>query len=210
MHRILFALVLAALTPLAALAQNTVSFTMSTEINGAGQVEPRLSWSTTPTATSCTASGDWSGTKAPSGEEQQAGTTTSKSYSIQCSWPGNSIVTFSWTNASLNTDGSSYTNQGITRIKYRFAATAPTANDACAAPIVCVDVDDTVTPRPTMRTVTGITEVGTLRAISQHISAQGVPSPASNVASKQFQGNVSVTQTVTLTFPAAPTGFDAT
>lgn len=203
----LVAAILLLATAAPALAQNTLTFSMTTSVNVANQVEPRLDWSTSPPAVSCAATGDWSGTKAPNGTEQQAGTLTSKSYTLQCSWPGDSIATFTWVPATQNTNSTPYTDPVTTRIKYTFGATAPTAFDPCTAPIVCVDVPDTTTPRPSMKTVTGITNIGTLKAIALHINSQSAQSVASNATSKVFTGNVGVTQNVVLNFPGAPSTF---
>lgn len=190
-------------------AQDTLSFTMTTTVNGANQVEPRLSWSTSPPAVSCAATGDWSGTKGPSGDEQQAGTLVSKSYTLQCSWPGDSIVSFTWTPATMNENNTAYTDPQLVRIKYTFGATAPTPTTPCGGAVVCVDVPDPFAARPTMKTVTGITNIGTLRAIAQHINSQNAASAPSNVATKVFTGNVGVTQNVVLNFPGTPQDFGA-
>ena len=54
-----------------------------------------LTWSATNDATSCTASGDWSGTKAASGSELTANLLVNKTYSLACTGPGgvSAIVT---------------------------------------------------------------------------------------------------------------------
>jgi len=48
-----------------------------------------LSWAST-NATSCTASGDWSGTKANSGSESTGNLTSNKTYTLTCTGPGGS------------------------------------------------------------------------------------------------------------------------
>lgn len=63
-----------------------------------------------------------------------------------------------------------------------------------------------------MRTVTGIAQTGTLRGVATHVNLNGVESVVSNSATKVFQGNVPVTQTVTITVnpvPGPPSGFGA-
>lgn len=81
-------LLLALLAPALAGAQ-TLAFTAGTT-TGDGSVVPVLTWSTSPVAASCTASGDpaWTGTKAASGTQTLAAITTSKTYNLLCTWPG--------------------------------------------------------------------------------------------------------------------------
>lgn len=67
---------------------------------------PKLTWSTAPAATSCAASGDWSGAKAASGTETLAAVSASKAFTLTCNWPGDTTATISWTGPTLNTDGS--------------------------------------------------------------------------------------------------------
>ena len=66
--------------------QPTVTLTANptTIMNGGSTT---LTWSTT-NATSCTASGGWSGTRATSGTETIAAITASRSYTLSCSGPG--------------------------------------------------------------------------------------------------------------------------
>lgn len=87
----------------------TLTFTAE-NTTGAGSVVPKLTWSTTPAATLCTASGDWSGTKAASGTETLAAITSSKTYNLTCSFPSPTSATLTWTLPTTNTDGSPYTD----------------------------------------------------------------------------------------------------
>lgn len=197
------------LCAMGAQAQNVVNFNVSNAISGV-TATPTLTWSTVPAATQCVASGGWSGTKGSSGTEVQPSTTASKTYTLSCDFPGTpSIVTFQWVPATQNDNSSAYSDPKTTRIKYTFGPTAPTAVDACGGQIVCVDVDDTTTPRPSMKSVTGVTQTGTLRAIAMHINQQNLPSAASNAATKVFTAPVTVGQTVLVTFPGAPGSFQA-
>jgi hypothetical protein len=64
----------------------------------------------------------------------------------------------------------------------------------------------------TMRTVTGITQTGTLRASIYARNTPGIFSAPSNVATKLFTGNVLVTQQVDLIVRSVPnvvSGFTA-
>lgn len=105
----------------ASLAQGqTLDFTLSASSSDGRTVTPRLTWSTTPAAASCTASGGtgWAGTKAASGTQTLAGVTASQSYVLQCSWPGATIAVVNWTPPTTNTDGTPYTNPNGFRIQY--------------------------------------------------------------------------------------------
>lgn len=213
-----YALLLALLYCIPALAQNTVTLGASVT-SGNGSLTTDITWSTNPpltVGTPCVASGHtmWSGNKAGSGSQTitiaQSGTLP---LSLTCTFPGQSIVEFSWTPATTNTDSSVYSNRGLTRIRHTFNATLPVTVPlpACnTGGVTCVDMDDSGTTRPTMRTVTGITQTGTLRAYATHLNANGVESAASNAVAKTFTGAVPVTQSVSITVnpvPNAPSNF---
>src|SRR6478735_2287624 len=86
----------------------TVTFTAN-QTSATGSLVPVLTWSTSPVATSCTASGGWSGTKFASGSETLAKITANASYTLTCSW-GNGSANVSWTIPTTNTDGSKLTD----------------------------------------------------------------------------------------------------
>jgi hypothetical protein len=66
---------------------------------------PVLTWSTSPTAQSCLASGGWSGNRAVSGTQTQPSISVSTSYTLACIWSdGTAIV--SWVAPTTNVDGS--------------------------------------------------------------------------------------------------------
>lgn len=217
-HFALFA-VLGLLAAGIANAQNTVTLGASVT-TGDGTLTTDVTWSTNPpltTGTPCTATGSpqWAGMKAGSGSQSiTIATSGTLNLALTCRFPGDSIVTFTWTNATVNTDNSAYTNPKAVRLVYTFddtlALTLPT--QPCGGAVVCVDVPDAIGSRPTVKTVTGITQTGTLRALAKHVNQNDATSAASNAASKMFSGSVDVTQTVVLTvnpLPAAPTGFGA-
>jgi hypothetical protein len=79
-------------------ASPTLTFTAQTT-TGNGSVVPALTWATSPAAQSCTASGDpaWTGTKAAAGTQTLAAITSSKTYQLVCTWPGDTTATISWT-----------------------------------------------------------------------------------------------------------------
>src|ERR1044072_5955990 len=73
----------------------TINFTAN-KTSATGSLTPVLTWSTSPVAPSCSASGAWSGTKFASGSETLAAITASKSYTLTCAW-GNGTAKISWT-----------------------------------------------------------------------------------------------------------------
>lgn len=101
----------------------TITFTAQAT-TGDGSVVPVLTWSTSPAATSCAASGDWTGAKAPAGTETLAAVTASKTYNLTCTWPGENSATLRWTAPTQNTDGSALTDLAGYRIYYGTSATA--------------------------------------------------------------------------------------
>jgi hypothetical protein len=94
-----------------AMAQTDPSVTFGASVTNAnGSLSTRLTWSTTPAANSCTASGhaSWTGQKPASGTLDLPAITTSGTYqlSLNCAWPGDTTATVSWTPPTTNTDGS--------------------------------------------------------------------------------------------------------
>ncbi|MEO1575474.1 MAG: hypothetical protein AAFU65_11010, partial [Pseudomonadota bacterium] len=71
------------------LAPPTLSFTALPATVDSGD-SSTLSWSTTD-ATSCTASGDWSGLRGTSGSESTGALTSNGSYTLACTGPGGSV-----------------------------------------------------------------------------------------------------------------------
>jgi hypothetical protein len=109
--------------------QPTLSFTGEATPDPAtpGNVIPKLSWTTTPAAASCTASGatNWTGTKAASGSVTLASVATpSPIYSLRCQWPGSTSAVLTWTQPTENTDGSALTNLSGYRVLYGPSPTA--------------------------------------------------------------------------------------
>lgn len=100
----------------------TITFTAK-QTSATGSLAPVLTWSTTPVASSCAASGAWSGTKFASGSETLASITASKSYTLTCAW-GNGNATLSWVAPTKNTDGSSLTDLKGFKIVYGTSASA--------------------------------------------------------------------------------------
>lgn len=105
------ALVVAIAYAAPARAQQPFDFTVgSSSTSGGSALTPRITWAATG-ATSCTASTtpadtNWAGTKAATGDVTLPAITATRSYSLTCTWPGDTTATISWTAPLTNTDGS--------------------------------------------------------------------------------------------------------
>ncbi|MEJ0084930.1 MAG: hypothetical protein WDO72_04580 [Pseudomonadota bacterium] len=126
MHKFKYALLTLPMLLLAALAQaqtaGTITFTAN-KTSSTGSFAPVLTWSTSPVASGCTASGAWSGTKFASGSETLATITSSKAYTLTCSW-GSGSSTVSWTKPTKNTDNSTLTNLAGFKVVFGNSASA--------------------------------------------------------------------------------------
>jgi hypothetical protein len=125
MHRFTNAFRALPLLLLAAFAQaqtaGTVTFTAN-KTSSTTSFAPVLTWSTSPVASSCAASGAWSGTKFASGSQTLATITSSKSYTLTCAW-GNGNATINWVAPTQNTDNSALTNLKGFKVVYGTSAT---------------------------------------------------------------------------------------
>jgi hypothetical protein len=192
MKRTLLALLLA-LAPLAAAAQ-TLNFTVETTTSGGTAVVPRLTWTTTPAATSCTASNGWTGTKAAAGTELLAAINATRSYTLTCTWAGDTTATVKWGAPTVNTDGSAYTNPGGFRIEYGSSA----SNLSQSANVTDPAARSWTSPQ---------LAAGTWYFAVRAVNALGLESSRSNVASKVLTASSSQTRTleVAIKFPNPPT-----
>jgi hypothetical protein len=196
-----------ALIALAAHAQaaNTGSFTITTTVNADGTLTPKASWSTTPAANSCTASGDWSGTKAASGTEDlaPAAATLARAFAMICTWPGDTQAFLSWVPPTQYTDGTAVsfcanaTDSGICIAKYRVRHGTVTG--------VWPDVKDVNSPTAKGYTWTGL-GAGPHFFVVSTITGYGSESGPSNEAGKTLNPQVQWTQSVGIKVPKAPTG----
>ena len=190
---ILAAMVILGLLLWKSASAGTLTFTTTTA-TGNGSVIPVLSWSTTPVATGCTASGAWSGAKAASGTETLAAITSSKTYNLLCSWADLSQAIVNWVPPTQNTDGTAYTDAKASRVYYGTTSSSMTTT---------VDV-----PAPaTSKTVTGLA-TGIWFFNVHAVNQLGVESGPSNTASKTI-GSSSSTESVGITVnpvPMPPTG----
>lgn len=173
-------------------AAPVLTFTAET-VTGVGSVVPKLTWSTTPAATSCVASGDtaWTGGKAAAGTVTLAATTSSKTYTLTCSWPGDTSAKLTWVAPTTNTDGSALTDLAGYRVKHG-------ASSSALSTIVPVNSAATTT-----HTVTGLAS-GTRYFAVTAINAAGVESALSNIVSKTINATASINRTVGITVNPQP------
>lgn len=147
----------------------TITFAAQT-VTGAGSVVPILTWSTAPAAQSCAATGDWAGSKSASGTETLPAITTSRTYNLQCTWPAGNSVTINWTPATLNTDGSNYTDPKLVRIFYGLTPTTMTTTK---------DV-----PVPALSTTISPLAAGTWNFCARSVNQADVPSDCTGILTK--------------------------
>lgn len=211
MKKLLLACVLlAAAVPAFAQQPGDITFG-ATVTNANGTLNTTLNWSTTPVATSCTASGhaSWTGTKAASGSLALPAITLSGTYNLTlaCSWPGNSSAIVSWTRPTTNTDGSALAlcvvpvpSTGACLAGYRIYKSN-------AANMASPEAQLASSPSSVSHTWTNISPAATYYFAVEVFNANGVPSELSNVASKVITATASRTASVTLTVnpkPSAP------
>jgi len=150
----------------------TINFTAN-QTTATGSLTPVLTWSTSPVASSCTASGAWSGTKFASGSETLPTITASKSYTLTCSWGGGS-ATVNWTAPTTNTNGTPLTD--LAGFKVLFGTSASALNQSQM-------VND---PRATSKTLSSL-GAGTWYFAVTAYTSDGVESDLSNLGSKTIQ-----------------------
>jgi hypothetical protein len=178
---------------LATLAQaqtaGTITFTAN-KTSATGSLIPVLTWSTTPVATSCTASGGWSGTKFASGTETLPTITSNKSYTLTCTW-GSGSTTLRWTPPTKNSNGSTLTDLAGYKVVYGRSATSLTQSKS---------VTD---PRATSTSI-GSLAAGAWYFAVRSVNSKKVESKNSTVATKTITGaSAAKSLSITIT-PALP------
>lgn len=187
MKKILIALAL--LMPAIGLAQTPGDVTFGASVTNAnGSLSTTLSWSTSPAATSCTASGhaSWTGTKAASGSLALPVITLSGTYplTLNCTWPGDTRATLSWTAPTTNTDGSALakcataTTTGACLASYHVYRRLGSSDLSTGAEMTPV-----LDPNAVQFVKTSL-GTGTHYFGVEAVNGNGVPSVMSNVASK--------------------------
>lgn len=178
----------------------TLDFTLSASSSDGKTVTPKLTWTTTPAATSCTATGGtgWAGSKADSGTATLAAVTTSQAYVLACSWPGVNKATVVWTKPTTNTDNSAYTNPNGYRVQYGNTG----ASEANLTTSVYLSEAQTGTPSWTSPNLAAGTWYFGVKAVN----TLGLESAISNIASKTMTADATQSRTLGLaiTFPSSP------
>jgi hypothetical protein len=155
-----------------------------------GSMAPVLTWSTNPVATSCTASGGWSGSKSVSGTQTLPTITASTNYTLTCSW-GAGSARVSWVAPATNTDGSALQNLAGFRVYYGTSTGALTSSTT---------INDVTARAATISSLSSGTWYFAVRAVNSSQSE----SANSNIASKAISGASSASSTVAVTITAAP------
>lgn len=199
---------LAVLTGSAAFGQATPTVTFGSSVTNAnGSLTTVNTWSTTPAAASCTASGhpSWTGTKAASGTQTLPAITLSGSYTLTlaCTWPGDSQAIVSWTAPTTNTDGSALakcptqTTAGPCLQYFRvYRATNSTLTNPEVTP-----VDNANATSYTFQNLSANTHYFSVEVVN----GDGIPSKlATPFVSKTITSGTSRTASVTLTVNPVP------
>lgn len=187
-------LALLVLIPALAFAQNTGSLTLATTVNGDSTLTPKLTWTLTPAAQTCTASGDtaWTGSKNPAGGTETLAaspTTTPKTYALLCSWPGSTSVLLTWTPPTQNTDGSTLTNLAGHRVGWGPSNTLGQQADV---------------PLPASNFTVNNLTAGTWFFGVKAYTTQGAESALSNLVTKTLAGPIEWSQSTGVKVPKAP------
>jgi hypothetical protein len=155
-----------------------------TPTSGTSSVTPRITWSTSPAATSCTASGGWTGSKAASGAQTLTAVRTTTNFTLTCLWGSGSAVV-RWTAPTTNTDGTPLTNLASYRVVYGTSSSALTRTATVSDPALRSATIGSLTPATWYFAVRGV-------------NSSGIESANSNVTSKSVTG-ASAAKTVRVT-----------
>jgi len=174
--------------PAQAQTAGTLTFTVNKSA-ATGSLAPVLTWSTTPVATNCVASGGWSGTKFASGSQTLSTITSSKSYTLTCYW-GNGTANLKWTAPTKNSNGTTLTDLTGYKILYGTSSSALTNSKSVSS--------------STTSTSIGSLSVGTWYFAVRSVNSKGVESGNSNVAARSVTAaNAAKTVSVYIA-PATP------
>lgn len=186
--------VLLALLATPAIAQSALTVTLTPSVSsGISPLTLTLAWTSTG-ATSCLASGSWTGSKSLSGSQTITGLTANASYTLTCKEADTpASASLSWTPPVKNTDGSTLTNLAGWRISYGSSAT------------VLSQVIQIANPGISAYVVTGLPP-GTQYFGVKAYTTTGVESDLSNITSKAVATvpGQSATKTVAVTVDTKP------
>jgi hypothetical protein len=173
-----------------------LTFTLQTNSPDGKTVVPKLTWSTTPAATTCTASSGWTGTKAASGTQTLTATAVSAVYALKCDWPGITKVALTWVAPTQNTDNTPLIDLAGYKILYGNAGTA----EAQLTTVVSVPAT------PNTWTSPDLTPAGDWFFGMKALNAVGLESTLSNVTTKTTTAAANQSRSVTLgiQFPKPP------
>lgn len=176
-------------------AAPTGSFTLATQINADGTLTPTLTWSTTPAATSCVASGDsaWAGPKAASGTQvlEPFPASTPKAYALLCTWPEQTQAFLTWTPPTENTDDTPLTNLAGYRVHWGTTQMSLTNVAQLPDPSAVSYIVSDLAP-------------GTWFFGVRAYTSQGAESDLSNIVSRTMTDPVEWSQSTGIKVPKAP------
>jgi hypothetical protein len=172
-------------------AAPTVTLTV-TPVSGISPLTVTVAWSSTG-ASSCVASGGWTGVKEVSGSEVKTGLLASRTYTLTCS-EGSGIAEVSWTPPTSNTDGTPIPATGPGALAgYKLYAATSTAGVPTATPVVISS------PTTLNHTITGL-PAGTWYFGAKAFNASNVDSDMSGLVNKVITlASASASATVTVT-----------
>jgi hypothetical protein len=198
---------------LAGIARADVTFGASVT-NANGSLSTRLTWSTSPVATGCQASGhpSWTGTKAASGTLDLPAITLSGTYNLtlSCTRTGDTSALVRWTAPITNTDGTalapcaSGVTSGTCLRGYRIYRRVGSIDMNGAE---MTEISD---PATLTRAYSNLV-AGTHNFAAEAFNANGVPSALTPIASKVISATAVENASVTLTvnpIPRAPSAFN--
>ena len=189
-----------------------LKFTAGQAANADGSVTPTLTWCTetgvspgttctnTGPATACTATGDWTGTKAAAGTQTLTSVKTTKGYALSCAWPGQDSITLTWTPPTTNDDGSPLTDLAGYKIWYGTSSSMSSNT-----------IKEVTNPGVTSAVIGPGLAPGTYYMVMAAYNAakgESVKAPPTPLQ-KTIGAGVTVTQSVKVTIPNAPTGLTA-
>jgi len=192
MQKFSYALFALPLLLLGNLAQAQTAGTITLTVNksaAVGSLAPVITWSTTPVATSCVASGGWSGTKFASGSQTLSTITSSKSYTLTCTW-GNGTANLNWTAPTKNSNGSTLTDLTGYKILYGTSSSALNLSKSVSS--------------STTSTSIGSLAAGTWYFAVRAVNSKGAESGNSNVAARAITGKSAAKTVSVYIAPSTP------